>query len=157
MYLSTLVRVNNMQSYILPVENSHGGDSWKMPIIFSAPIDLSEIKKKDIGKFIKIMLLTFQKAYRENTSSCTFISIGLHTLETNSKLQPDFWNYGQAIATEHLEYNERIELSLIDEHNVSFEVKEPKEIESNLLSSIAEHVHFIQITAQDLSIIEDDF
>lgn len=146
-----------MFSYILPVENSHGSDSWKMPVIFSIPLDLTIVKKKDIGKFIKIMILSFQKAYKENTSSCTFISIDLYALESHSRLSPNFWNYGQAIATEHLDYDERIQLCFVDEHNVTFEVKEPKEIPSNLLSNIAEYMHFIQLSDQDLSIIEEEY
>lgn len=150
--------------YLLPVFNSSGGNYWKMPIILTTEIDLVALKKSDLDKYIKVMLLSFQKLHKEISLKSEYNSIVVHAEYSNCRINNDFWNSHQLIATSQIGSKEKIVIALVDSSNISFSVKDPVLLELDglsdsalsLINIISEYLHEISLTGEDLSIIIED-
>jgi hypothetical protein len=148
-----------MFTYILPIENFFGGNGWKMPVIFTTDVNLTELKKPDMNKYIKIMMLAFNKLFNELSYNNSFTSIQLVAEYSNSNLNPKFWEAGQAITTEHIGTDEALSINFTDSQGIAFTVKEPFQIQHpEMINQIFFNVlHRISLTESDLAvIIEDD-
>lgn len=145
----------SMFVYLLPVENFHGGDGWKMPVVFSTGTDLDQLKRSDLARYIKIMILAFQKAHKEKSYDHGFSAILLEAEYSQMRLNPNFWSE-QSMTVEHMTSDEELKLSLIDNLNITYDVKEPERLKQGLDPQLMEHVHYINLSLTDLEIIIDD-
>lgn len=141
--------------YLLPVENFHGGDGWKMPVIFSIATDLEQLRKNDFVRYIKIMLLAFQKAHEEKSFNDGFSSIFVEGEISRMRLEPNFWDE-QYITVEHIRHDEDIKLVLVDHQDITFDVNEPERIKDAINPLFLEYVHHITLNDADLEIIKDE-
>lgn len=145
----------SMFNYLLPVENFHGGDGWKMPVTFSIDTDLDQLKKTDLVRYIKIMILAFQKAHKAKSFDHGFTALLLEAEYSQMRLNPDFWKE-QSITDEHMTSDEVLKLSVIDNLNITYDIHEPERLKQQLDSVLKDHIQHIEISASDLEIIIDD-
>lgn len=147
-----------MFTYILPIENFFGGNGWKMPVIFTTGVDLMEMKKPDMDKYIKVMMLAFNKFYNQLSYNNSFKSIQLIAEYSNSNLNPNFWDAGQIITTEHIGTDEVLTLNFTDSQGICFTVKEPFQIQHpEMINQIFFNVlHNISLNENDLAVIIED-
>lgn len=153
--ISHMTESLSMFVYLLPIENFHGGDGWKMPVVFSTGTDLDQLKRSDLARYIKIMLLAFQKAHKEKSFDHGFTAIQLEAEYSQMRLEPDFWN-DQSMTVEHLTSDEELKLSIIDNLNITYDVKEPERLKHALDPLLMDHLHYINLTVTDLEIIKDE-
>lgn len=153
--ISHMTESLSMFVYLLPIENFHGGDGWKMPVVFSTGTDLDQLKRSDLARYIKIMLLAFQKSHKEKSFDHGFTAILLEADYSQMRLEPDFWN-DQSITVEHMTSDEELKLSIIDNLNITYDVLEPKRLKQVLDPLLMDHLHYINLSVADLEIIKDE-
>lgn len=147
-----------MFTYILPIENFFGGNGWKMPILFSTGVNLLELKKLDMDKYIKIIMLAFDKVYKELSYDNSFKSIQLVAEYSNSNLNPNFWESGQALTTEHIGSDEPLALNYTDSQGITFTVREPFQIQYPDMTNqcFSTMLHNINLSKSELAIIVEE-
>lgn len=145
-----------MNNYILPVENFLGGNGWKMPIPFSTDLDLAALKRKNLGQFIKLMIVVFQKAHNKKSYHKGFTTIELECTYSRMKLNPDIGTTNETITDEHIGSDETLKVKFEDHQGICFDVMEPIPYPEIFESSLLGLLQHTVLNSGDLSLILDD-
>lgn len=145
-----------MKNYILPVENFMGGAGWKMPIPFSVDCDLESLKRKNLGQFIKLMIVVFQKAHNKKSYNKGFTAIELECTYSRMKLNPDIGTTNETITDEHIGSDETIKIKFEDHQRICFDVMEPIPYPEVFESSLLGMLQHTVLNTGDLSLIMEN-
>lgn len=145
-----------MNNYILPVKNFFGGDGWDMPIAFSTDYDLAALKRKNLGQYIKLMIVAFQKAHNSKSFIKGFSAIELECTYSRMKLSTDIGNTNDTITDEHIGSDETLKIKFEDHQGIAFDVMEPLPYPAVVESSLLGLLQHITLNTSDLSVIFED-
>lgn len=145
-----------MNRYILPTMTHFGGDQWKILVAISIEADLQQLKRSDLARYIKTLILAAQKALRQKSAATSYTALEFQAQYSRNRIDPDFWNEGQRMTVEHIGSDEAIKLILTDQKDYTYIVQEPVLLTEPLCPEMLAFIEITTIEADDLAIITDE-